>query len=566
MSDQHDAATLALTGQLPMVLLVAVPLAFLCSFILLRIYLRAVKRSMMRHSGSVGTDRPDETALPASGPPPKELQIVEAGAEAGASSVAGAPGRGALMARWRAAAVYGIAGIACALTMTTVYLGAKDIGFLPIRFAFVAITYAWPLVLTIGVVATISRREWLTVSVLYFAIAAAIVAPSLNEDLGWLQVGFFWSIMNAPATLIVMGFLVRRIRAVGPMVLAFMIAAVGGATINMNLVGTDPERIRWIVNVGTALGLDGRQTFYAMMLFGALVVAAVGWLLLLWFGRLYRARRVSDQSIIVDSIWFMFAVVHGMDFVFVSPRWFLAAIGAFLIYKLVALAGFRLLRRWHAGEERPPRLLLLRVFSLGKRSEKLFDSFAKVWRYWGGIRMIAGPDLATSTVEPHEFLDFLTGKLARRFIRGRGTFERRLAEADERRDFDGRYRVSDFFCHDDTWKMVLSHLARDSDAILMDLRGFAPQHQGCVYEIRELMNEIPLERVLFVVDATTDEAFLRKTFADCWTSVPARSPNVRSPAPRVCLFRLTGKGKGSIPALVREVAAAASTPYAVAPA
>jgi hypothetical protein len=39
-------------------------------------------------------------------------------------------------------------------------------------------------VLTIGVVATISRREWLMVAALYFVALVLLVAPSINEQLG----------------------------------------------------------------------------------------------------------------------------------------------------------------------------------------------------------------------------------------------------------------------------------------------------------------------------------------------------------------------------------------------
>jgi hypothetical protein len=112
--------------------------------------------------------------------------------------------------------------------------------------------------------------------------------------------------------------------------------------------------------------------------------------------------------------------------------------------------GFALFGERPAGAE--PKLLLLRVFSLGKRSARLFNAFGRLWRHVGQIRLIAGPDLATSTVEPHEFLDFLSGKLDRRFISGPETLVRRLSETEQRRDFDGRYRVDDFFCHDDTWQ------------------------------------------------------------------------------------------------------------------
>jgi hypothetical protein len=191
------------------------------------------------------------------------------------------------------------------------------------------------------------------------------------------------------------------------------------------------------------------------------------------------------------------------------------------------------------------------VFSLGKRSARLFDAFAKLWRHTGHIHLIAGPDLATSTVEPHEFLDFLSGKLGRRFISGPDTLAQRLAESEQRRDIDGRYRVDDFFCHDDTWKMVLKRLSRESDAVLMDLRGFLPGNQGCVFEINELLNVVPLERVVFVVDATTDLAFLRETFAQGWAALAADSPNRKLADPRVLLFKFTGER--SVPGLMRVV-------------
>ena len=214
-----------------------------------------------------------------------------------------------------------------------------------------------------------------------------------------------------------------------------------------------------------------------------------------------------------------------------------------------ALAGER-------SSDADPKLLLLRVFSLGKRSARLFNSFGRRWRHAGRIRLIAGPDLATSTVEPHEFLDFLSGKLGRRFIAGPEMLDERLAETEQRRDFDGRYRVDDFFCHDDTWQMVLKRLARESDAVLMDLRGFLPGNLGCVFEINELLNVVLLDRVVFVIDDTTDLAFLHGILAQGWEASSADSPNRSLTEPRALLFRFTGDR--SVPALLRVVAEAAA--------
>jgi hypothetical protein len=59
---------------------------------------------------------------------------------------------------------------------------------------------------------------------------------------------------------------------------------------------------------------------------------------------------------------------------------------------------------------------------------------------------------------------------------------------------------------------VLSSLVDQSDAVLMDLRGFSQRNAGCVFEIGELFRLVPLDRVLFIVDRETDAAFLDQTF------------------------------------------------------
>jgi hypothetical protein len=132
--------------------------------------------------------------------------------------------------------------------------------------------------------------------------------------------------------------------------------------------------------------------------------------------------------------------------------------------------------------------------------------------------------------------------------------DERLAETEQRRDFDGRYRVDDFFCHDDTWQMVLKRLARESGAVLMDLRGFVPGNLGCVFEINEILNVVPLDRVVFVIDETTDLAFLHDMLTQGWEVSAEDSPNRSLSEPRALLFRFTGDR--SVPALLNVVAEA----------
>ena len=88
----------------------------------------------------------------------------------------------------------------------------------------------------------------------------------------------------------------------------------------------------------------------------------------------------------------------------------------------------------------------------------------------------------------------------------------------------------------------------------MDLRGFAPDNKGCAFEIDELLSVAPLERIVFVIDKTTDQNFLRETFAAGWAKSAAASPNRASAAPQARFFHLAGKD-GGVTNLVRHVAA-----------
>jgi hypothetical protein len=152
--------------------------------------------------------------------------------------------------------------------------------------------------------------------------------------------------------------------------------------------------------------------------------------------------------------------------------------------------------------------------------------------------LIAGPDLVTTTVEPHEFLDFLGGGLSRQFVKDRADLAQRLEKIDTGMDPDLRYRVNEFFCHADTWQMTMHELAARADAVLMDLRSFSSQNQGCLFELGELLNSVELRRVVFVIDATTDRRFLESALADLWNRSAAESPNRKVNAPVARLFDL----------------------------
>jgi hypothetical protein len=386
-----------------------------------------------------------------------------------------------------------------------------------------------------------------------FAVALYGVFRSPELTLG--QVAWFWLFTNAPATLLLLAFLHRRVRAVGPLVLSFMVAAVIGSQVALSAVAASESGLRGAVELGAIVGLGGVGVFFALMLIGFVAFGLIGWRLLNWIGRRYEQRKMSDQSLTLDAMWLMFGVVQSITFAFEGSLWILTGLLGFAVYKIASRTGFEIAGVAHQSD-RSPTLLLLRVFALGGKSERLFDAFSKRWLRVGGISMIAGPDLVTATVEPHEFLDYVAGRLSRRFVRGSEDLERRIAAMQRGPDPDGRYRVNEFFCHADTWQATMARLAADADAVLMDLRSFSPSNQGCIFELRQLLHVVPLDRVVFLIDDTTDRGFLEQVLRDSWRRVRPDSINRRLASPRARLAHISALGATDVSALMRLLLAA----------
>ena len=537
-----DPTTLALTGQLPFILSTGAILALPLSYLLLRLYRRALLRGMNRKGGKTGRRRETSRAEQAEATPLPagefRLTVLDASFSAGTGKSASQLLGRTRSSPWRAGIVYGAGGAVFAAIMAFSFLRSSDTEFLPLRYLILFWVYTWPLVLTLSLVAATRRRTKLfltaTHGVVFVALGAAALARSPDSSIGQLVV--LWLSTNLPPTLLLLVFLIRKVRAVGPLVVTFMVMALTGSNLILSVLDRNQGLLRSVAEVGFSLGLGGTAVFWAINLIGFLLFAVLGWFALQWIRQRYLAKRINDQSLILDTLWLLFGITYSIGLVFEGAAWILSGLVAFGAFKATVLAGFRVV----SGAEAPSRnarLLVLRVFSLGKRSEELFDAVTRHWRYLGDVRLISGPDLAATTVEPHEFLDFLSGRLERQFIDGTEALEQRINELDTHPDFDGRFRVNDFFCHDDTWQMTLRKLVRSSDVVLMDLRGFSPQNAGCTYELHELVGTAPLKRVVIATDGTTDAGFLEQTLRDAWRAMPPDSPN-RSAEAQVQIVRL----------------------------
>jgi hypothetical protein len=307
----------------------------------------------------------------------------------------------------------------------------------------------------------------------------------------------------------------RRLKPVSPLVLAgllvFSFATLFARNLYIAAVETYPNAV-W-------LQFPGSNTYSFWYLIAALPIGYACWLGIRLVARGFDRKRFSDVQLLVDSWWLIVAFQFSTELANEFGWGGTAGLVAFLGYRGVVEAGLHLtpLRHGQAG----PTLLLLRVFGFQRRTEALFDSIAERWRFTGPVLLIAGADLAMRTLNPGDVISYLSGRLKSRFIADPAQIQQTLTTQDQRADPDGRFRTTKVFCREDTWRPTLSYLLDQSHVVLMDLRGFNPTSQGCIFELEEITARELLSQTIFVIDDATDVTLLRATVQEQATALGA---------------------------------------------
>jgi hypothetical protein len=282
MNHKSDALTVALTAQLSFVIIIATILAFIASFLLLRLYRRRVIKSMRRRSTS--------ELLETKGYLPPEAEHKPNDAPLSFNFVdrvtVGAPGeaerlfRSARRLRWLTASVHSLAGACFAAAMTAAFLAAGKMDFAPFRFAFLTWSNIWPALIAIDLIVAPSRRSRLFGLIGYFALGTAIATVVLvkNPRLPIGQLLYLWLDFNAIPTILLLIFLNRRIRALGPLLLVFMIIGVAGATLTTSFVGNHPKLLKAVGEVSFSIGFGATATMIGLHVIGFAACASLGWL------------------------------------------------------------------------------------------------------------------------------------------------------------------------------------------------------------------------------------------------------------------------------------------------
>lgn len=329
-----------------------------------------------------------------------------------------------------------------------------------------------------------------------------------------------WLTTNAVPTLLCFLCFNRKIRAVAPSALALVSLMITGIWFSW-VWAWMPSAETAKLAVSEALSIDPNWHGVTLALTTLTSLAIASRLMVGAIAKAYRQKSISDRSLNLIAIFLVYLTMYTMWLTVGGLHWMgMIPVSVFIYWLVIKL----LYRR-----KRPPRdslsLCFLRVFALGNVTQDLLDSLAKYWRNIGNVQMITGPDIAIGTVQPHQFLDFLSGDLRRHFIADQDDLDSATVQLSQKRDPDGRFRINTLFCYEDTWQMALKPMVADGARVLMDLRSFSQANSGCREELRFLAAEIPFRQCLLIVDQTTDRAFLNQSIQEALDSARANACN-----------------------------------------
>jgi hypothetical protein len=423
-------------------------------------------------------------------------------------------------AHGRAAAGWLVVTGLAALPLAAVYLVAGDLPRTPLHLALVLFSMLLvaiaPIALSLGwTFAESFRRGLLGVAIASVLLLAMSLlqrlaqgrAPSWDQALNlFVFVQFAAAMMGLPL-LLLLASSVGRVRGVVPMTFGGLVifgAAPYAASSLWQAIGASEAGSRAMLETPW---LGSRHLLLLLVVLP--FAAAMAWRLSA-LASAYAAKRFSDVQLLARAWWLMFVALVAIELLNArhAPAW--SAVLAALCVLPFAPLQRGVFRGFDAARGAPPpaSLLLLRVFGFRSRTERLFDRIGARWRWHGPVTMIAAPDVVSRTIDAVDFLDWLLGRSGSNFVRDADELRVRLAAIDQRRDPDGRFRVSEFCCADNTWRATVVELMQRADVVLMDLRGITRERKGCEFELQQLARRLPPGRVVLVVEPGADRSLL----------------------------------------------------------
>lgn len=395
--------------------------------------------------------------------------------------------------------------VVIALTRTLIMQMIADGPITLKTVATLGAAYAWPVLPVIAVINRWTRRRFLGVMFGWFWLAVLLLSWRTTEAISFAQI-FQWMLFDTGLPLIVVTALCLggATRAVGPWLAPLFVLLSASSQLGVDLLGALVEAnsplIHWLASW---LGATSAIALFALLpwLFAWWPARALG----RWLAQAYRQRRISELFYLFTAVWTIALIGPALGAIG-DLGW--GAVVCFLPLLWIPLGG-KLMQRGATpatSPTRPPTLLVLRVFQQDANVQNLFDRVIERWRLSGNTVLIAGTDLVDRTIDAEDIFTFIDGRLGERFIRTPADLARHIANFELQPDLEGRYRVNECYCHDNTWQQALDRLVGLSDVVLMDLRNFQEKNAGCLHELGILASAPGLARVVILANEKTELA------------------------------------------------------------
>lgn len=452
--------------------------------------------------------------------------------------------------------VHAISSLLFAATWVLIYLGPSISFFyffvpawIPILDLFVI--FCWPFVFSVNAIWARGRKRKLLIFCCYaILVIVSIVLIFYNQDQFKLQELFYpFLVYNAAPSFTILLLRFAKIQTVSMTIFMFCFISASLFFLITGFIGIY-EELPAMTFIPAMKFIDD-NSFIAVIVI-VLFSLLGAFLMILPLKRLYIGKFINEQQISIDVQLLIFSFGYSLWEIYKNPTFTtsILCLLPFLIYKIIStLLYFVLKTRYH--NKSPVKLLLLRVFALQDASRKLFQRIQVHWQFAGPVLMISGPDLATTTIDSAEMIDFLTNNLKNRFCHDSESIEKNLKDADLEPDNDGSFRVTEFFCRDNIWKEALVRLVCISNVVLFDLRGFSEKYKGCQYEIRQVVNHINILKVIVLMDEHTNIDFLKTSFINAYKNLEPGSTKSITKTPQVQLYYFRGNNSENFSDLLK---------------
>ena len=226
--------TFALDGAAASILVFAIPLAILATALTIFLYRKSVERAM-RHSAGDWV---------AAALPPGEVAAInplQISTLHPTQTETPAPMRQNGSAMRRIVAVYVLAGLVQSAVVVVLYFLLNDLAFKPVRTFIVWLPFAWPIILTLTLIATTTRKQKYSLIGGYFFVLllldAAMDVFALRYKPGFGELLLLWAIIMGLPTLVMALLSNRAWRPVGLIALFLGIVLAGSFLLGFQGIG-----------------------------------------------------------------------------------------------------------------------------------------------------------------------------------------------------------------------------------------------------------------------------------------------------------------------------------------